>query len=59
MMEGTQKKGCNPVIAISVVYFVIFITSSSVNFPENIISDNSSLSSVCMTTADCCLVIQW
>ena len=39
------------------VYCAIFITSSSVNLPENTISVSSSLSSTCMTTADCCLVI--
>ena len=39
------------------VYCAIFITSSSVNLPENTISVSSSLSSICMTTADCCLAI--
>ena len=39
------------------VYCAIFITSSSVNLPENTINVSSSLSSICMTTADCCLAI--
>ena len=45
---------CNGSAQIN-VYFAIFITSSNVNLPENTISVTSSLSSTCMTTADCCL----